>query len=104
LRDVLKDETVVTTQELLVRTGTSVGSSVTIGSAEFRVAAVLKTEPDRLASGFDWGPRILMTRTGLEKAGLIQFGSRATQLPLLAVLAGQIAADITDNRESQMRR
>jgi putative ABC transport system permease protein len=79
LRDVLRDGTVVATQELLVRTGTSVGSSVTIGSEKFRVAAVLRTEPDRLASGFDWGPRILMTRAGLEKAGLIRFGSRATE-------------------------
>ena len=79
LRDILRDDTVVPTQELLVRTGTSVGSSVNIGSMKFRVAAVLKTEPDRLASGFDWGPRILMTRGGLEKAGLIRFGSRATE-------------------------
>ena len=79
LREILGDDAVVATQELLVRTGTSVGSSVTIGAAKFRVAAVLKTEPDRLASGFDWGPRILMTRAGLDNAGLIQFGSRATE-------------------------
>ena len=79
LRDILGDDSVVATQELLVRTGTSVGSGITVGSAKFRIAAILKTEPDRLASGFDWGPRILMTRAGLERARLIQFGSRATE-------------------------
>ncbi len=45
----------------------------------FRITGTLVTEPDRLASGFGPGMRVLMSRAGLERTGLIQFGSRAAQ-------------------------
>jgi putative ABC transport system permease protein len=69
----------VATREFLVRTGASVGDSVELGSARFRLAAVLTAEPDRIASGIDFGPRILISLEGLRRAQLIQFGSRATE-------------------------
>ncbi|NWG14478.1 MAG: FtsX-like permease family protein, partial [Acidobacteria bacterium] len=88
LRDALADDAAVATEELLVRTGLSRGSTVQIGSGRFRVAAILKSEPDRLASGFDFGPRILITRAGLERAALIRFGSRATEFFLYRLPPG----------------
>ncbi len=88
LKDLLTDNDAVATQELLVRAGLSVGSTVQIGSGRFRIAAVLKSEPDRLASGFDLGPRILITRAGLERAALIRFGSRATEFFLYRLPPG----------------
>ncbi len=77
LREVLDDEAVVVSPELLIRTRSSIGDLVQIGAGSFRIAAILKSEPDRVASGFELGPRILMTRKGLERTRLMQFGSRA---------------------------
>ncbi len=79
LSDTLTDDTAVVSQELLIRTRSSVGDDVRIGSGRFRIAAILKGEPDRIASGFDLGPRILITRNGLDRTALIQFGSRASE-------------------------
>src|SRR5262245_33830245 len=79
LAGVLDDSTTVATQEFLMRSGIHVGDTVAIGAASFRVAAVLRSEPDRIASGVELGPRALITRGGLERAALIQFGSRASE-------------------------
>ena len=46
------------------------------------------SEPDRLASGFGPGMRALITRDGLERTGLIQFGSRAGQRFLFKLKPG----------------
>jgi putative ABC transport system permease protein len=85
LRSLLTDDAAIATQELLTRTGTSLGETIRIGSGKFRLAAVLISEPDRLASGIELGPRILITRNALEKSGLIQFGSRATEYYLYKI-------------------
>lgn len=79
LRDILKDDTAVVSQDFLTRAGTSVGRTVQVGTTNFRIAAVLKSEPDRLSSGIDLGPRILITRKALQQTGLIQFGSRTSE-------------------------
>jgi putative ABC transport system permease protein len=79
LKQVLTDDTAVVTRDLLVRTGISVGDSIQIGSLRLRIAAVMKSEPDRLGAGLDIGPRILITRSALARSGLIQFGSRASE-------------------------
>ncbi len=96
LRSVLTDDAAVASLELLIRTRSSVGDTLQLGTARFRIAAVLKLEPDRIASGMDLGPRILITRGGLERSGLIQFGSRAAQsflFRLPATLAVEKARD-----------
>jgi putative ABC transport system permease protein len=79
LSAILKDDTAAVSQDFLTRTGTSVGKTVQVGTVNLRIAAVLKSEPDRLSSGIDLGPRILITRKALQQTGLIQFGSRASE-------------------------
>jgi putative ABC transport system permease protein len=69
----------VVSRDLLIRIGVSPGDSVQIGAGRFRINAILKSEPDRIAFGIDIGPRILISREGLERSELIQFGSRATE-------------------------
>jgi putative ABC transport system permease protein len=80
LRKALADDAAVAGRDLLVRFGISVGDRIQIGRSRFRIAAVLKSEPDRIGFGMDLGPRILITRNGLDRSGLIQFGSRASEL------------------------
>ncbi len=80
LGDLLKtDSDVVVSPELLMRFKVPVGGTIRLGGQDFRIAGELITEPDRLASGFGPGMRVMMTRAGLERTGLIQFGSRAAQ-------------------------
>ena len=78
-RDALTDDAVFVSPEFLIRSGTATGGSIQIGSGQFRIAAVLKLEPDRIASGVEIGPRVMITQKGLERSGLIQFGSRASR-------------------------
>ncbi len=79
LERILTDNAAAVSPDFLVRTKLSVGDDIQIGNARFRIVAVLKSEPDRLASGMELGPRILISLNGLDQSGLIQFGSRATE-------------------------
>jgi len=80
LAELLKDEdAAVVTPELLMRLKIKRGDRLRLGGTDFRIAGTLIGEPDRLASGFGPGMRVLVSRAGLERTGLIQFGSRAAQ-------------------------
>ncbi len=80
LGDLLTDDSsVVVTPELLMRLKVAPGDVIRLGGKTYRITGTLMTEPDRLASGFGPGMRVLMSRAGLDRTGLIQFGSRAAQ-------------------------
>jgi putative ABC transport system permease protein len=80
LPELLKDDSsVVATPELLMRFKVKLGDVIRLGGTDFRITGTLTGEPDRLASGFGPGMRVLMTRAGLDRTKLVQFGSRAAQ-------------------------
>lgn len=60
---------------LLERLGVKAGDHVKIGEAEVPVAAVLKSEPDGLASRMTYGPRVFLSLEALEKTKLVQPGT-----------------------------
>ncbi|HRK24225.1 MAG TPA: FtsX-like permease family protein [Beijerinckiaceae bacterium] len=60
---------------LLGRLGLGVGDSLWLGTARFVIRAEIDSEPDRLALGVGFGPRVLMSREGLDASGLVQPGS-----------------------------
>ena len=70
-------------EALLIRLDLAVGDTLKIGQAEFTIAGVLRKEPDRAAGAFSLGPRVLISRKGLEATALIQPGSRVTNRHLL---------------------
>jgi putative ABC transport system permease protein len=82
------DNDVVVSDELLVRFKVHVGDAIRVGGQEFHITGEVTSEPDRLASGFGPGMRVLMTRKGLERTGLMQFGSRAAQRFLFRLKPG----------------
>ena len=110
----LTDSTVVVDDNLLVRLRAKVGDTLKIGGEFFRIAAVIEKEPDRLTSGIGLGPRVMMTRAAVNRTGLLQQGSRATERYLfkLGPQSGKVAdvrseiekilpeAQITDFRET----
>ncbi len=56
------DSSVVVSPELEVRLKVRPGDSIRLGGQEFRITGELMSEPDRLASGFGPGMRVLMSR------------------------------------------
>src|SRR5204862_1949751 len=60
---------------LLARLGIARGARITIGSATIELRAILKTEPDRLAGGIGFGPRLIVSEAALRATGLVQPGS-----------------------------
>src|SRR5205085_6562265 len=60
---------------LLARLGIERGARVTIGSATVELRATLVTEPDKLAGGIGFGPRLLISEAALRATGLVQPGS-----------------------------
>ncbi len=77
LKNVLTDSTVVVGDDLLVRLKVKIGDQLKIGSQSFRIAAVVEREPDRMSSTMGLGPRVLISRGGLDRSGLLQPGSRS---------------------------
>ncbi len=65
-------------QLLLERLALAVGQKIAIGEAQFDILGTISAEPDRLSDGTIFGPRVMMTRAGLERAGLIRPGSLYT--------------------------
>ena len=76
---VLREDTVALGEDLMFRLNVAVGDSVRLGGKDYRVAAAVVTEPDRMAGSLNIGLRLMMSRTALERAGLIAPGSRAPQ-------------------------
>jgi len=60
---------------LLARLNLERGARVTVGSATIELRAILKSEPDKLAGGIGFGPRLLISEAALRATGLIQPGS-----------------------------
>jgi len=63
---------------LLARLGMNVGGKIRIGDGDFTIRARIVSEPDRVAGGFTLGPRVLVARNGLIRAGLVTPGSLIT--------------------------
>ncbi|MEK7272762.1 MAG: ABC transporter permease, partial [Nitrospirota bacterium] len=55
----------VVQESLLIRMGLTLGQSLTIGQATFRITGIVRTEPDRMANAFSLGPRVLIAQDGL---------------------------------------
>lgn len=60
---------------LMVRLGIKTGDRLTIGDTAVEVRANLASEPDKLAGGIGFGPRLLLSQEALRATGLLQPGS-----------------------------
>ena len=92
-------------EEFLIRLNAQVGQTLRLGGRNFRIAAVLKQEPDRITAGAGLGPRVMISQAALERTGLLAPGSRASQR-LLMKLPEQAAmtAELTRCASSWRRR
>ncbi len=79
LRDVLAPQAGVfgaaVDPALLTRLGLALGSRISIGGTKIDIRSVLKSEPDKLAGGLGFGPRLLISDAALRASGLLRPGS-----------------------------
>jgi putative ABC transport system permease protein len=103
LKTVLTPDTVAVADDLLVRLNLKVGDQLKIGTQLFRIASVVVNEPDRLSGSFAAGPRVLISREGLEASGLLAPGSHAGQRYLFKVPKPQNGAPISDKAVADLK-
>ena len=60
---------------LLARLDLKVGDELVLGDLAVRIAGVIRSEPDRLAGGIGFGPRLILSQDAFRRTGLIQPGS-----------------------------
>ncbi len=110
LAQALKGDSAVVSEEFLIRLNARVGDMLRLGGRDFRIAAVLVEEPDRISETVGMGPRVMISQTSLTSTGLLGFGSRATRRLLLklpatppdGLTAGAEAAAVRKELESAL--
>ena len=104
LRNVLKGNTAIVSEEFLLRMHSHIGDILHLGDSRFRIVDVVRSEPDRISSSFGIGPRVMITQAALPATGLVRPGSRASERMLfrLPENAGQTkkAIDIDELRRT----
>ena len=88
LAEALKPDTVAAGEDVLIRLGVKVGDTIKLGSENFRMAAVVVSEPDRMSGSLNIGLRLMLSREAFARTGLMQIGSRAAQRYLFKLEAG----------------
>jgi putative ABC transport system permease protein len=89
---------------LLARLDLKVGDRVTVGAATVELRASLVSEPDKIADGIGFGPRLLISQEALQATGLVQPGSlvrwtyRLTLPPNLSTEEGLTRIEAEANR------
>src|SRR5216683_3340213 len=103
LKAVLTSDSVAVADDLLVRLRLKVGDQLKIGNQLFRIAAVVVNEPDRLSGSFAAGPRVLISREGLDASGLLAPGSHAGQRYLFRVPKPGNGKPISDKAVAELK-
>ena len=83
LQQALDGDSAVVADEFLIRLNGHVGQTLRLGGRNFKIAAVLRQEPDRISAGAGMGPRVMISGAALERTGILAPGSRASHRLLL---------------------
>ncbi|HLG97958.1 MAG TPA: FtsX-like permease family protein [Bryobacteraceae bacterium] len=79
LRTALTAESIAVSDDILLRLKLKIGDTLSLGGKPFRIVGRVAFEPDRMLGSLNVGPRIMMTREGLDRTGLMLPGSRAAE-------------------------
>ena len=83
LKNMLADYGAVVDPAFLLHTNLKIGNSFQLGKARVRINGTITKEPDRITRAFSIGPRVFVSHTTLNKANLIQVGSRVKYRTLI---------------------
>jgi putative ABC transport system permease protein len=81
---------------LLARLGLALGDEIALGEARFTLSATIQREPDRLASPFSLGPRLMIAASELAATGLVRRGSLIRYHTKLVLREGVDAAAVIE--------
>ncbi len=79
---------------LLARLDLKLGDRFSIGAATFALRAILTNEPDNLAAGIGFGPRVLMSQPALRATQLLRPGALVRWLYRLSLRSGEAPNDV----------
>ena len=88
LNQALTSETVAVSDDVLLRLGLKIGDKLLLGGQSFRITGQVTYEPDRMLGSLNVGPRVMVTREGLDRTGLMLPGSRAAERYLFKLSPG----------------
>ncbi|MDA1088907.1 MAG: FtsX-like permease family protein [Proteobacteria bacterium] len=85
---------------LMTRLGLKLGDTIRLGAATLQMRATVDIEPDRVASVFSFGPRLLIYSKALEATGLVQPGSQINYHYRMMMKPGLRAEDWSDGLQA----
>jgi putative ABC transport system permease protein len=88
LRTALTSNTVAVSDDVLLRLHLKIGDAIQLGGQPFRIIGQVTYEPDRMLGSLNVGPRVMVTRAGLDRTGLMMPGSRAAERFLFRLTPG----------------
>jgi len=88
LASALTADSVVVGEDLLIRLHLKVGDMIRVGGHDYRIAAAVVSEPDRMSGSMNIGLRLMMSRDAFAETGLMQLGSRAAERVLFKMNPG----------------
>lgn len=83
-------------ESLLARLDLAIGDVVKVGDIEIVIRAAIVREPDRVATAFTFGPRLLVADATLDAAGLIREGSLVRYKYRVKLAEGQSARRVAE--------
>ncbi|MGH9607910.1 MAG: ABC transporter permease [Terracidiphilus sp.] len=102
LKQALAGNSATVAEDFLIRLNAHVGQTLRLGGKNFKIAAVIEQEPDRITSDAGIGPRVMISQASLKSTGLIAPGSRASQRLLVKVPAGADLGVVRKQLESAL--
>lgn len=81
---------------LAARLGLSLGDRLFVGEQPFELRADLRSEPDKLAGGIGFGPRVIFSQEALTATGLVQPGSLVRWINRVALTNPRGAGPVDD--------
>jgi putative ABC transport system permease protein len=80
---------IVADKALSAKLDIKVGDRLEIGTATFQLRALLTSEPDKLAGGIGFGPRVILSQEALGASGLLQPGALVRWINRLTISPGR---------------
>jgi putative ABC transport system permease protein len=102
LQQALQGDSAVVADEFLIRLNARVGQTLRLGGRDFKIAAVLREEPDRISAGAGLGPRVFISRAALDQTGLLAPGSRASERLLMKLPLKTNVAEVRRQLEAAL--
>ncbi len=100
LAEALADRGAVAEPALLDRLGLAVGETLVVGDSTFVLRGIVEHEPDRIASAFSFGPRLMVAATALPETGLLRRGALIRHFLKLKLAPGVAAGDFAHDLEA----